>query len=100
MKVGVVIVGAMAFVLGLAAALLSIYVAQLGADPTAWPMPKDIGYPIEALVALERTHHFHRWLLYVSLANMVVGLALMIASFFTISNSGKPFLEALSVRGP
>ena len=56
MKVRVIIIGATIFVLGLAIELLSIHAAQLGEGP-------------------------NRWLLYFSLANMVVGLTLVLSNF-------------------
>jgi hypothetical protein len=87
MKIGVIIVGGMIFVLGLATALLSIHVAQLGTDATEWHLPTAIGYPIEALQVLERTHSLHVWLLYFGLGTMVVGLDLMLA-VLVISNLG------------
>jgi hypothetical protein len=100
MKIGVIIVGGMIFVLGLATALLSIHVAQLGTDATGWHLPTAIGYPIEALQALERTHSLHMWLLYFGLGTMVVGLDLML-TVLVISNLGmKGLRRSLGRRNP
>jgi hypothetical protein len=74
MKIGGIIVGGMIFVLGLATALLSIHVAQLGTGATGWHLPAAIGNPIEALQAHERIHSLHAWLIYFGLGAMVVGL--------------------------
>lgn len=76
----VIIVVGMIFVLGLATALLSIHVAQLGTGATGWHLPAAIGNPIEALQALERIHSLHVWLLYFGLGAMVVALDLMLAA--------------------
>ena len=80
MKLGVVI-GGIIFVLGLAFALLSIYVLPLGLGPPGWQtLPKAISSPIAAVDALERTHPFYKWLLYLGLGNMIVGSTAMLAS--------------------